>query len=74
MNTPVMLNTLENIVKGGRLAKVWGSLSQISSSVDRHNFDAKSIKNEYVHVITPDLKRIPFSAYNMLHREVGCTS
>ena len=51
-----------------------GSLSQISSSVDRHNFDAKSIKNEYVHVITPDLKRIPFSAYNMLHREVGCTS
>lgn len=29
MNTLVMLNTLENIVRGGRLAKVWGSLSQI---------------------------------------------
>lgn len=40
----------------------------ISSFIDRHNFDAKSIKKECVHVITPDLKRIPFSAYNMTHR------
>jgi uncharacterized radical SAM superfamily Fe-S cluster-containing enzyme len=40
----------------------------ITSFVDMHNFDAKSIKKECVHVITPDLKRIPFSAYNMLHR------
>lgn len=40
----------------------------ISSFIDRYNFDAKSIKKECVHVITPDLKRIPFSAYNMLHR------
>ena len=41
----------------------------ISSFVDRFNFDAKSIRKECVHVITPDLQRIPFSAYNMLHRE-----
>lgn len=41
----------------------------ISSFIDRYNFDAKSIKKECVHVITPDLKRIPFSAYNMLHRD-----
>jgi uncharacterized radical SAM superfamily Fe-S cluster-containing enzyme len=40
----------------------------ISSFVDMYNFDAKSIKRECVHVITPDLRRIPFSAYNMLHR------
>lgn len=40
----------------------------ISSFIDRHNFDATSIKRECVHVITPDLRRIPFSAYNMLHR------
>jgi uncharacterized radical SAM superfamily Fe-S cluster-containing enzyme len=40
----------------------------ISSFIDRYNFDAKSIKKECVHVITPDLKRIPFSAYNMVHR------
>ena len=40
----------------------------ISSFIDIYNFDAKSIKKECVHVITPDLKRIPFSAYNMLHR------
>ena len=43
----------------------------ISSFVDRYNFDAKSIRKECVHVITPDLKRIPFSAYNMLHRSRG---
>jgi len=40
----------------------------ISSFVDEYNFDAKSIRRECVHVITPDLKRIPFSTYNMLHR------
>ncbi|HEY5506774.1 MAG TPA: hypothetical protein VIK83_04710, partial [Coriobacteriia bacterium] len=43
----------------------------ISSFVDMYNFDAKSIKRECVHVITPDLRRIPFSAYNMLHRSRG---
>ena len=43
----------------------------ISSFVDRYNFDAKSIRKECVHVITPDLKRIPFSAYNMVHRNRG---
>jgi hypothetical protein len=40
----------------------------ITSFIDMHNFDAKSIKKECVHIITPDLKRIPFSAYNMLYR------
>lgn len=40
----------------------------ISSFVDRYNFDAKSIRKECVHVITPDLRRIPFSAYNLVHR------
>lgn len=41
----------------------------ISSFADIRNFDATSIKRECVHVITPDLKRIPFSAYNMFHRD-----
>ena len=41
----------------------------VSSFVDAHNFDMRSMKRECVHVITPDLKRIPFSAWNMLHRE-----
>ena len=40
----------------------------ISSFVDRYNFDTKSTQKECVHIIMPDLKRIPFSAYNMLHR------
>ena len=37
----------------------------ITSFVDAYNFD---MKKECVHVITPDLKKIPFSAYNMLYR------
>lgn len=41
----------------------------ISSFVDAYNFDLKSMKKECVHVITPDLKKIPFSAYNLLHRK-----
>ena len=41
----------------------------ISSFVDAYNFDMKSMKKECVHVITPDLKKIPFSAYNMIHRK-----
>jgi len=39
-----------------------------TSFVDKYNFDAKSMQKECVHVITPDLKKIPFSAYNMIHR------
>jgi uncharacterized radical SAM superfamily Fe-S cluster-containing enzyme len=41
----------------------------VSSFVDRFNFDMKSLQMECVHIITPDLKRIPFSAFNILHRE-----
>ncbi|MCF7861525.1 radical SAM protein [Candidatus Woesearchaeota archaeon] len=40
----------------------------ITSFVDPYNFDIKSMQKECVHVITHDLKRIPFSAYNMIHR------
>ena len=39
-----------------------------TSFVDAYNFDMKSMKKECIHIITPDLKKIPFSAYNMLHR------
>lgn len=41
----------------------------ITSFIDAHNFDMKSMKKECVHVITPELKKIPFSAYNMIHRK-----
>ena len=41
----------------------------ITSFVDAYNFDVKSMKKECVHVITPDLKKIPFSAYNIWHRK-----
>ena len=41
-----------------------------TSFVDKYNFDAKSMQKECVHVITPDLRKIPFSAYNMIHRKI----
>lgn len=40
----------------------------VSSFVDAYNFDMKSMQKECVHIITPDLRRIPFSAYNMIYR------
>ena len=41
----------------------------VTCFMDAYNFDCKSVKKECVHVITPDLKRIPFSTYNMFYRE-----
>lgn len=41
----------------------------VTSFIDAFNFDMKSIQKECVHVITEDLRKIPFSAYNMIHRE-----
>lgn len=41
----------------------------ITSFLDAYNFDLKSMKKECVHIITPDLKKIPFSSYNILHRK-----
>ncbi len=41
----------------------------VSSFVDIYNFDLRSMQKECVHVITPDLRRIPFSAYNIFHRK-----
>ena len=41
----------------------------ISSFLDRYNFDIKSMQKECVHIVTEDLKRIPFSSYNIIYRE-----
>ena len=40
----------------------------VSSFVDVYNFDLKSAQRECVHVVTRDLRRIPFSTYNMFYR------
>lgn len=40
----------------------------VTSFVDAINFDMKSVQKECVHVITKDLKRVPFSMYNLFHR------
>lgn len=41
----------------------------VSSFIDRFNFEMRAMQMECVHIITPDMKRIPFSAFNMLHRK-----
>jgi 7,8-dihydro-6-hydroxymethylpterin dimethyltransferase len=41
----------------------------ITSFVDAYNFDIKSAQKECVHFITPELKKIPFSTFNLFHRK-----
>lgn len=41
----------------------------ISAFVDHYNFNLRAMQKECVHIITEDLKKIPFSAYNMIHRK-----
>ncbi len=41
----------------------------VTSFLDRYNFEMRAMKKECVHVLTPDGRRIPFSAYNILYRE-----
>ncbi|MDD5054734.1 MAG: radical SAM protein [Candidatus Peribacteraceae bacterium] len=43
----------------------------ITSFVDAYNFDLRSMQKECVHIITPDGRKIPFSAYNMIHRTIA---
>ncbi len=40
----------------------------VTSFLDRYNFELRAMKKECVHVLTPDGRRIPFSAYNIVHR------
>ncbi len=40
----------------------------IKSFIDIYNFDIQSVQKDCVHIITPDLKKIPFSTYNMFYR------
>jgi uncharacterized radical SAM superfamily Fe-S cluster-containing enzyme len=40
----------------------------VTSFLDRFNFEAHAMKKECVHVITAGGRRVPFSAWNILHR------
>ena len=40
----------------------------VTSFVDAYNFDSRAMQKECVHVVTKDLRKIPFSAYNIIHR------
>jgi uncharacterized radical SAM superfamily Fe-S cluster-containing enzyme len=42
----------------------------VTAFLDRFTFDMKAMKQECVHVLTPDGRRIPFSTYNLFYREV----
>ncbi len=56
--------------RSGRVEYVNDNLFRLSvvSFLDAWNFDLKAMQKECVHIITPDLRKIPFSSYNMLHR------
>ena len=41
----------------------------VTSFLDRFTFERRAMQKECVHVVTPDLRRVPFSAWNLLHRE-----
>lgn len=40
----------------------------VTSFVDRFNFEARAMRKECVHVLTRDGRRMPFSAFNLVHR------
>lgn len=40
-----------------------------TSFLDRYTFELKGAKKECVHILTEDGRRMPFSAYNLIHRE-----
>ncbi len=46
----------------------------VASFLDRYNFEMKAMKKECVHVLTPDGRRVPFSAYNLFHRPGAVTA
>jgi uncharacterized radical SAM superfamily Fe-S cluster-containing enzyme len=68
---PLIPKTFEKLSTGEKVGHLTCNMFRISVSsfVDVYNFDLKSMQKECVHVITPDLRRIPFSAYNMFHRK-----
>ena len=36
--------------------------------IDVHSFDLRSIKKTCVHIVSPDLRIIPFDTFNMFYR------
>jgi 7,8-dihydro-6-hydroxymethylpterin dimethyltransferase len=40
----------------------------VKSFIDVYNFDVKSVKKDCVHILTADMKKMPFSTYNMFYR------
>jgi hypothetical protein len=40
----------------------------IMDFIDAHSFDLRSVKKTCVHIVSPDLRLIPFDTYNMFYR------
>ena len=36
--------------------------------IDAHSFDLRSVKKTCVHIVSPDLRIIPFDTFNMFYR------
>ena len=41
----------------------------IMDFIDAHSFDLRSVKKTCVHIVSPDLRLIPFDTYNMFYRD-----
>lgn len=65
---PARYSSLSTSEKSDHFARNLFRVS-VSSFVDCYNFDVRSMQKECAHFITPDLRRIPFSAYNMFYRK-----
>jgi hypothetical protein len=69
--------TLTNAIMRMHLSPSYQSLGKIRRRIfllgcmafmDSYNFDVNRVRRCVVHYITPDLKIIPFCAYNNIHR------
>ncbi len=40
----------------------------IMDFIDAHSFDVRSVKKSCVHIVSPDMRIIPFDTYNMFYR------
>jgi uncharacterized radical SAM superfamily Fe-S cluster-containing enzyme len=46
----------------------------VTSFLDRFDFEERAMKKECVHILTPDGRRVPFSAFNILHRRAAAAA
>ena len=60
--------TLSTLLLLGATAPASPTEQRIMDFIDAHSFDLRSIKKTCVHIVSPDLRIIPFDTYNMFYR------